>query len=288
MRRLSQAACVLVNADTISIERHVQTAVTSKSPQNRRSKPLHVYRDIKELVWPRRKLFALGLLLTFVNRAAGLVTPWASRYLIDDVVGKHNQALLGPLVAAVGGAVVISGRHFLHSGTGLKCVGSEVDSRDADSCATAHRTPAGPLLRPEQNRCAGIPNYVRCRRREEPVGYRPGGTDRWNIHRRYRVFLLIRINAVLTVFAVLFLGLFATIMRSAFQKVRPMFRERGAINAEVTGRLTESLGGVRVVKGFHAEEREARVFEAGALRLFDNVRKTLLAQSTTPHLRRPF
>src|SRR5215469_10731757 len=67
----------------------------------------HIYRDLKELVWPRRKLFIFGLLLTFINRAAGLVTPWASRYLIDDVVVKHHQDLLLPLVAAVGGAVVV-------------------------------------------------------------------------------------------------------------------------------------------------------------------------------------
>jgi ABC-type multidrug transport system fused ATPase/permease subunit len=92
-------------------------------------------------------------------------------------------------------------------------------------------------------------------------------------------FLLIKINATLTVLAVVFFPIFAAIIRIAFSRVRPMFRERGAIWADVSGRLTESLAGVRVVKGFHAEEREAATFATGAGRLFDIVRKTMLANS---------
>jgi subfamily B ATP-binding cassette protein MsbA len=91
--------------------------------------------------------------------------------------------------------------------------------------------------------------------------------------------LLLKINAPLTLVAIAFLLVFGFILRRAFKHIRPIFRERGKINAEVAGRLTESLGGVRVVKGFHAEEREAATFEAGAMRLFDNVRKTLFATS---------
>src|SRR5213594_4814529 len=91
--------------------------------------------------------------------------------------------------------------------------------------------------------------------------------------------LLVRINTVLTFLALGFLLVFGLILRKAFKSIRPIFRERGKINAEVTGRLTESLAGVRVVKGFHAEEREAAVFEAGAFRLFENVRRTLFATS---------
>ena len=91
--------------------------------------------------------------------------------------------------------------------------------------------------------------------------------------------LLLKLNATLTLVALGFLLIFGLILRKAFTSIRPIFRERGKINAEVTGRLTESLGGVRVVKGFHAEAREAAVFEAGALRLFENVRKSLFATS---------
>jgi ABC-type multidrug transport system fused ATPase/permease subunit len=91
--------------------------------------------------------------------------------------------------------------------------------------------------------------------------------------------LLLKINPLLTLMAVGFLLVFGVILRKAFKQIRPVFRERGKINAEVSGRLTESLGGVRVVKGFHAEDREAATFQTGAMRLFDNVRKTLFATS---------
>jgi len=91
--------------------------------------------------------------------------------------------------------------------------------------------------------------------------------------------LLLKINAVLTLAALAFILIFGAILQWAFKSIRPIFRERGKINAEVTGRLTESLGGVRIVKGFHAEEREAEVFVGGALRLFENIRKTLFATS---------
>jgi subfamily B ATP-binding cassette protein MsbA len=92
-------------------------------------------------------------------------------------------------------------------------------------------------------------------------------------------FMLIRINATLTFVAIGFLLVFGLILQRAFRTIRPIFRERGKINADVTGRLTETLGGVRIVKGFHAEAREAAVFESGAMRLFENVRRSLLATS---------
>ena len=91
--------------------------------------------------------------------------------------------------------------------------------------------------------------------------------------------LLLKINSLLTFVALGFLVIFGLILRKAFKYIRPIFRERSKINAEVTGRLTESLGGVRIVKGFHAEDRESAVFAAGAMRLFDNVRKTLFTTS---------
>ncbi|HLH30256.1 MAG TPA: ABC transporter ATP-binding protein, partial [Terriglobia bacterium] len=91
--------------------------------------------------------------------------------------------------------------------------------------------------------------------------------------------LLLRISPTLTFVALIFMAVFSGLLRKTFKFIRPIFRERGKINAEVTGRLTESLGGVRVVKGFHAEDREAAAFEAGAMRLFDNVQRTLFAGS---------
>src|SRR5258708_26412653 len=93
------------------------------------------------------------------------------------------------------------------------------------------------------------------------------------------VVIMIRISYRMTLLAIGALLLFTFVLQKVFKVIRPIFRERGKINAEVSGRLTESLGGVRVVKGFHAEDREAAVFEAGAFRLFENVRKTLFAGS---------
>ena len=92
--------------------------------------------------------------------------------------------------------------------------------------------------------------------------------------------LLLRISPTLTFVGLGFMAVFSLILRKAFKSIRPIFRERGKINAEVTGRLTESLGGVRIVKGFHAEDREAAVFETGAMRLLENIRRVLLANST--------
>jgi subfamily B ATP-binding cassette protein MsbA len=240
----------------------------------------HVYRDLKELVWPRRKLFVIGLLLTFVNRAAGLVTPWSSRYLIDDVVLKHHQALLLPLVAAVGGAVVVQA---ITSFILVQVLSTSAQRLIADMRIRVQQHIGRlPVRYYDQNKTGAlvsrIMNDVEGVRNLLGTGLVEliGGVFTAII----AFFFLIRINPYLTVFALVFLALFGVIMRSAVGKVRPMFRERSVINAEVTGRLTESLGGVRVVKGFHAEAREAEVFGSGAMRLFDNVRKTLFAQST--------
>src|SRR6202012_2451015 len=93
------------------------------------------------------------------------------------------------------------------------------------------------------------------------------------------LFLALRISPLMTGVALAVVVLFATVLSKAFKTVRPIFRERGKINAEVTGRLTESLGGVRVIKGYHAEEREAKVFEGGVMRLLDNMRRSLTAMS---------
>jgi subfamily B ATP-binding cassette protein MsbA len=95
---------------------------------------------------------------------------------------------------------------------------------------------------------------------------------------------LVRINPVMTALALVPLGLFGIVSTKAFRTLRPAFRERGAIRAEVKGRLTESLGGIRVIKGFHAVEREREVFEAGVMRLFRNVRTTLTASAAVTSL----
>jgi ABC-type multidrug transport system fused ATPase/permease subunit len=245
-------------------------------------KPLtaaHVYRDLRDLIWPRRKLFLIGLALVFINRAAGLVLPGSTKFLIDDVVQKRQQELLVPLAAAVGAAVLVQAiTSFALTqllSTSAQRLIAEMRIRVQQHIGRlpiryydANKT--GALVSRIMSDVEGVRNLVGTGLVEFIGG----------IFTAIIAFiLLIRINARLTFMALGFLGVFGAILHRSFRSIRPIFRERGKINAEVTGRLTESLGGVRIVKGFHAEAREAAVFEAGAMRLFENVRKTLFATS---------
>ena len=243
-------------------------------------KASHIYRDLRELVWPRRYLFAAGLALVFVNRAASLVLPTSTKYLIDDVVQPRRQDLLVPLVAVVGAAVVVQAvTSFaltqLLSASAQKLI-AEMRVRVQSHIGRlpiryydANKT--GALVSRIMSDVEGVRNLVGTGLVELIGG----------IFTAVIAFvILIRINATLTSIALGFLLVFGVILQRAFKSIRPIFRERGKINAEVTGRLTETLGGIRIVKGFHAEEREAAVFATGAMRLFENVRRTLLATST--------
>src|SRR2546426_1169617 len=239
----------------------------------------HIYRDLRDLVWPRRNLFVVGLVLVFINRAAGLVLPGSTKYLIDDVVQKHRQELLIPIVAAVGVAVLIQA---VTSYSLIQLLSTSAQRLIADMRIRVQehigRLPVryydanktGALVSRIMSDVEGVRNLVGT----GLVDFIGG------LFTAVIAFgLLLKINTSLTFLALGFLLAFGLILRKAFKSIRPIFRERGKINAEVTGRLNESLGGVRVVKGFHAEDREAAVFEAGAFRLFENVRKTLFATS---------
>ena len=241
--------------------------------------PSHVYRDLRDVVWPRRRLFLAGLALVFINRVASLVLPGSTKFLIDDVVQKHRQELLMPLAAAVGVSVLIQA---VTSYTLIQLLSTSAQRLIADMRVRVQehigRLPVryydanktGALVSRIMSDVEGVRNLVGTGLVEFIGG----------LFTAIIAFgLLLKINATLTFVALAFLLIFGVILRKAFRSIRPIFRERGKINAEVTGRLTESLGGVRIVKGFHAEAREAAVFHAGAMRLFENVRKTLFATS---------
>src|SRR5438552_12479859 len=241
--------------------------------------PSHVYRDLRDLVWPRRRLFLAGLALVFINRVASLVLPGSTKFLIDDVVQKHRQELLMPLAAAVGVSVIIQA---LTSYTLTQVLSTSAQRLIADMRIRVQRhigrlplryydaNKTGALVSRIMSDVEGVRNLVGTGLVEFIGG----------VFTAIIAFMwLLRLNATLTFIALGFLLVFGLILRKAFKSIRPIFRERGKINAEVTGRLTESLAGVRVVKGFQAEEREAAVFEAGAFRLFENVRRTLFATS---------
>ncbi len=228
---------------------------------------------------PRRGLLAIGFLLMVINKVAGFVLPYSSKFLIDNVVGKHQTGLLRPLVLAVLLATLVQGVTSF-SLTQLLSKAAQRLIADLREQVQAHisRLPVafydanktGALVSRIMSDVEGVRNLLGT----GLVDF-AGGLVAASI----AVALLIRISAPLTLIALGSLGCFAFALNRAFSTIRPIFRERGKINAEVTGRLTESLGGVRVIKGYHAEEREENIFAKGVRRLLDNVMRTLTATS---------
>ena len=228
---------------------------------------------------PRRGMLALGFVLMLINRLAGFVLPYSSKFLIDDVVGKHHTEILRPLVFAVLGATLIQGvTSFsltqLLSKAAQRLIAElrqEVQkhiSRLPVAFYDANKT--GALVSRIMTDVEGVRNLLGTGLVDFAGGLVAAGIA---------LVLLLRISTPLTLIAVGSLGFFALALNRAFATIRPIFRERGKINAEVTGRLTESLGGVRVIKGYHAEEREEKIFAGGVRRLLDNVMRTLTATS---------
>ena len=228
---------------------------------------------------PRRRLLALGFLLMVVNKVAGFVLPYSSKFLIDNVVGKHQTGLLRPLVLSVLLATLIQGVTSF-SLTQLLSKAAQRLIADLREQVQAHisRLPVafydanktGALVSRIMSDVEGVRNLLGTGLVDFAGGLVAAGIA---------LALLVRISAPLTLIAVSSLGCFAFALDRAFATIRPIFRERGKINAEVTGRLTESLGGVRVIKGYHAEKREEKIFAGGVHRLLDNVMRTLTATS---------
>jgi ABC-type multidrug transport system fused ATPase/permease subunit len=250
---------------------------TSKKPASERVREL--WPDIWTLVRPRRASLALGLVLIAINRVSGFVLPASTRYLIDDVINKHQASLLVPLTLAVVGATAIQGiTSFsltqLLSIAGqkliaeLRCKVQEHIGRLPVTYYDSNKT--GQLVSRIMSDVEGMRNLVGTGVIEFVGGI---------LTAVIALVLLVRISPLMTGISLAVVLVFGFALSKAFKTVRPIFRERGKINAEVTGRLTESLGGVRVVKGYHAEDREARVFAGGVERLLANVMRSLMAMS---------
>jgi subfamily B ATP-binding cassette protein MsbA len=235
--------------------------------------------DIWALVRPRRGLLALGFLLMAVGRLAGIVLPASTKYLIDDVIGKGRADLLGPLIGAVVLATAIQGA----SSFALTQILSKAAQRliaELRRKVQAHvgRLPVaffdhqktGALVSRIMNDVEGIRNLVGTGLVEFLGGLMTAAIA---------LVIMFRLSPVMTGLTALFLALFGSVLAFAFGTVRPIFRERGKITAEVTGRLTESLSGIRVVKGYHRERQEEEVFSAGVGRILANVLKTLTTLS---------
>lgn len=214
-----------------------------------------------------------------INRVAGLFLPLSTKYLIDDVLGKHHLDKLMPLVLGVVGATAIQGitgfsLTQLLSKTGQRLI-AELRTKVQQHIGRlpvayydANKT--GALVSRIMNDVEGVRNLIGTGLVEFSGGVLTAVLS---------VFILLRISVLMTGFAVMVILVFAVVLMRAFGTIRPIFRERGKITSEVTGRLTESLGGVRVIKGYHAEAREAKVFAGGVQRILDNVMQSLTAMS---------
>lgn len=231
----------------------------------------------KEYIWPRRKIVSIGLLLIIIRSLSGLVLPYASKALIDEVIPSKDLDALTYLLIAVGVALLLQSVSSF-SLTRLLSVEAQhlISVLRANVQKKLLKLPisffdnqkAGALVSRVMSDVEGVRNLVGT-----GLVQLIGGS----ITAVISLVILININGWMTLFVLLPVGIFAVIALKAFGYIRPIFRERGKINAEVTGRLTETLNGIRVIKGFNAEKQEQKTFELGVERLFLNVKKSLTA-----------
>ena len=252
-------------------------------PNPRPALSVQKLRTVSPLVWelvrPRRGLLALGFVLMVVNRVAGLVLPYSTKFLIDTVIAKHHVELLRRLVLLVLSATVIQGITSF-SLTQLLSKAAQRLIAELRQKVQIHisRLPVafydgnktGTLVSRIMSDVEGVRNLLGTGLVEFAGGL---------LTSTIALVVLFRISPLMTILAFAFLLCFGLTLKKAFGTIRPILRERSKINAEVTGRLTESLGGVRVIKGYHAEEREEAVFAGGVRRLLENVMRTLTATS---------
>ena len=256
--------------------RSTTAALTAARPKPKLSK---VMPEIWKLVKPRKWLIGGSFLIMVVNRATSLVLPGSTKYLIDNVMNKGQLKLLPIIVSVVVAATILQGLTSyaltqLLSKAGQRLITDlrkQVQShigRLSVSFFDENRT--GTLVARIMTDVEGVRNLIGT-----------GILDFFGgvLTAVFAFCVLIRLSVQMTLLTFAVMAVFALILQRAFKTIRPIFRERAKINAEVTGRLTESLGGVRVVKGYHAEESEAEVFATGAHRLLANVISSLTAQS---------
>ena len=231
----------------------------------------------KEFIWPRRKVVSFGLILIIFRSLSGLVLPYASKTLIDEVIPSKDMDALILLLIIVCSALLfqsissfsltrvlsVEAQHLisvLRAKVQQKLLTLPVSFFDNNK--------SGTLVSRVMIDVEGVRNLVGT-----GLVQLIGGS----ISALISLFILIKINAQMTLFVLLPVTIFALIALKAFGYIRPIFRVRGKINAEVTGRLTETLNGIRVIKGFNAESQELKVFKKGVDELFQNVKKSLTA-----------
>ena len=227
------------------------------------------------IIWPRRGLVFVGLLLIVISRAASFVAPISVKYLMDEILPNKNVEMLKLLVVIVIASILVQAiTSFLLTrilSVQAQFLISELRAQVQKKVLSLplqffDNTKSGELVSRIMSDVEGVRNLIGT-----GLVQLVGGT----ITAVVALVLLLQISVPMTLFTLVPMTVFALIALRAFKVIRPVFRERGKINAEVTGRLTETLGGIRVIKGFNAEKQEAHIFEEGVERLFQNVKKSL-------------
>lgn len=239
------------------------------------------WRDAKELVWAHRKRLVLGGFLMVINQAMGLVLPASTKYLIDEVIINQRTDLLWKIALATGGATIIQAitAFTLSQVLGVAAQRAITEMRKKVQ-AQIERLPVsyfdstqtGKLISRIMTDAEGIRNLV--------------GTGLVQLAGSFvtataAICVLFWLNWRLTLITILVLAAFGGALSFAFMRLRPLFRERGEINAALTGRLAESLGGIRIIKAYTAEKREEITFARGAHKLFRNIAKSMTGVSAT-------
>ena len=229
------------------------------------------------IIWPRRKLVLIGLVLIVIRSLSGLILPWQSKVLLDDVVPSGKTSDLWVLIAIVIVAISVQAvTSFLLTkilSVQAQYLISELRAQVQKKVLSLpisffDNTKSGALVSRIMSDVEGVRNLIGT-----GLVQLVGGSFTAIVS----LIILIKLNAWMTLFVFVPLTFFGIIALKAFKYIRPIFRTRGKINAEVTGRLTETLAGVRVIKAFNAEEQEHKIFETGVDRLFQNVKKSLTA-----------
>jgi subfamily B ATP-binding cassette protein MsbA len=237
------------------------------------------WREAKRLLWAHRGTMAIGILLMLINRLSGLVLPASSKFLIDRVLNKGDTHLLVPLALGVGAATVVQGVTSFGLSQVISVAGQRAIARmrrQVQEHVTRlpvrffDATQSGILISRVMNDAEGIRNLVGT-----GIIQLLGGI----LTSLIAFGVLLWLNWKLTVGIAIILVIFGGVMATAFNRLRPIFRQRSVLTAEVTGRLGETLGGIRVIKAYGTEKREQRVFTRGAHKLFRNVAGTITGTS---------
>lgn len=233
----------------------------------------------KTIIWPRRNIILVGFILIVISRLASLVLPWSTKYLLDDVIGKGDLSKLTLLLGGISASILVSAV-ISYMLTKLLSVEAQhlISVLRANVQKHLLRLPtrffdnqqSGKLVSRVMTDVEGVRNLVGT-----GLVQLVGGV----LTSVICLFFLFSISWQMTLFVMIPVAIFGLIALKAFGKIRPIFRDRGAINAEVTGRLNQTLNGVRVIKGFNAEKQEIKIFEKGVERLFENVKSSLTTTS---------